>query len=166
MEYEFGKYLPGGAHAIAFLFIEIDPSLADFNIHPAKKEVRLKKLAELRTVLHELLSHELVHRYGGMTQAFETAIYPEFKEFDFSTKEKEIAPGLADQPQVLHSTKYDREMGREFTNCSSNSFRRNMTGKWEENSQIVHLIHTLSVETPHSFQMISGKTIIYPPFDT
>lgn len=129
MEYEFGKYLPGGAHAIAFLFIEIDPSLADFNIHPAKKEVRLKKLAELRTVLHELLSHELVHRYGGMTQAFETAIYPEFKEFVFSTKEKQIAPGLADQPQVLHSTKYDREMGREFTNCSSNSYfvRRDST---------------------------------------
>jgi len=77
----------------------------------------------------KLLSHELVHRYGGMTQAFETAIYPEFKEFDFSTKEKEIAPGLADQPQVLHSTKYDREMGREFTNCSPNSYfvRRDST---------------------------------------
>ena len=34
--------MPGGLHPFAFLFLEIDPSLADFNIHPAKKEVRFK----------------------------------------------------------------------------------------------------------------------------
>lgn len=72
MEYEFGKYLPGGAHAIAFLFMEINPSLADFNIHPAKKEVRLKKPAEVRAAVHALLSNELNTRYKGLTQALET----------------------------------------------------------------------------------------------
>lgn len=65
MEYEFGKYLPGGAHAVAFLFLEIEPSLADFNIHPAKKEVRLKNPAEVRSVVHTLLSNELTTRYRG-----------------------------------------------------------------------------------------------------
>jgi len=65
MEYEFGKYLPGGAHAVAFLFLEIEPSLADFNIHPAKKEVRLKNPAEVRAVVHTLLSNELTTRYRG-----------------------------------------------------------------------------------------------------
>jgi DNA mismatch repair protein MutL len=42
LDYAFSGYLPGGLHPAAFLFLEIDPALADFNIHPAKKEVRLK----------------------------------------------------------------------------------------------------------------------------
>jgi DNA mismatch repair protein MutL len=42
LDYAFSGYLPGGLHPIAFLFLEIDPALADFNIHPAKKEVRFK----------------------------------------------------------------------------------------------------------------------------
>jgi len=42
LDYGFEGFLPGGAHPYAFLFLEIDPALADFNIHPAKREVRLK----------------------------------------------------------------------------------------------------------------------------
>jgi DNA mismatch repair protein MutL len=42
LDYAFSGYLPGGLHPIAFLFLEMDPALADFNIHPAKKEVRFK----------------------------------------------------------------------------------------------------------------------------
>jgi DNA mismatch repair protein MutL len=42
IDYAFSGYLPGGLHPFALLFIEIDPALADFNIHPAKKEVRFK----------------------------------------------------------------------------------------------------------------------------
>jgi DNA mismatch repair protein MutL len=42
LDYCFSGYLPGGLHPFAFLFLEMDPALADFNIHPAKKEVRFK----------------------------------------------------------------------------------------------------------------------------
>ncbi|HRY53658.1 MAG TPA: DNA mismatch repair endonuclease MutL [Spirochaetia bacterium] len=42
LEYGFEGFLPGGAHPCALLFLEIDPALADFNIHPAKREVRFK----------------------------------------------------------------------------------------------------------------------------
>jgi DNA mismatch repair protein MutL len=42
LDYAFSGYLPGGLHPHAFLFLEVDPALADFNIHPAKKEVRFK----------------------------------------------------------------------------------------------------------------------------
>jgi DNA mismatch repair protein MutL len=62
LEYGFEGFLPGGAHPAAFLFLEIDPSLADFNIHPAKREVRFKDpdgprraiVAALRDFLGEL----------------------------------------------------------------------------------------------------------------
>jgi DNA mismatch repair protein MutL len=46
-EFGFQGYLPGGYHPIAFVFVDIDPSLVDFNIHPAKKEVRFRNLPEV-----------------------------------------------------------------------------------------------------------------------
>jgi DNA mismatch repair protein MutL len=59
-EYAFGEYVPGGSHPVAFLFLEVDPALVDFNIHPAKKEARFRNLAELRQLaigtLHSLLA--------------------------------------------------------------------------------------------------------------
>jgi len=46
-EFGFSGYLPGGWFPAAFVFVHIDPSLVDFNIHPAKKEVRIRKLPEV-----------------------------------------------------------------------------------------------------------------------
>jgi DNA mismatch repair protein MutL len=42
LDYAYADYLPGGAHPAVFLFLEMDPALVDFNIHPAKREVRFK----------------------------------------------------------------------------------------------------------------------------
>ena len=47
VEFGFQGYLPGGYHPVAFVFVDIDPSLVDFNIHPAKKEVRFRTLPEV-----------------------------------------------------------------------------------------------------------------------
>lgn len=47
IEYGYTGYLPGGQYPIAFVFITIDPALIDFNIHPAKREVRFKNLPEV-----------------------------------------------------------------------------------------------------------------------
>jgi DNA mismatch repair protein MutL len=46
-EFGFTGYVPGGWHPAAFVFAQIDPSLVDFNIHPAKKEVRFRNLPEV-----------------------------------------------------------------------------------------------------------------------
>ncbi|MEI6388212.1 MAG: DNA mismatch repair endonuclease MutL [Spirochaetota bacterium] len=51
LDQAFDGLLPGGAHPFAFLYIEIDPSLADFNIHPAKREVRFRDPASIRHVV-------------------------------------------------------------------------------------------------------------------
>lgn len=48
MEYAYRGALPGGTWPFVYAFVEVDPDLADFNIHPAKKEVRLAKLDEIR----------------------------------------------------------------------------------------------------------------------
>ncbi|MBN1836894.1 MAG: DNA mismatch repair endonuclease MutL [Spirochaetales bacterium] len=48
VEYAYSEYLPGGHHPVAFLFLELDPAEVDFNIHPAKREVRFRDLAGVR----------------------------------------------------------------------------------------------------------------------
>jgi len=58
LDYAFEGFLPGGTHPAAFLFAEVDPALADFNIHPAKREVRLKDQQGLR------------HAFVGAVKAF------------------------------------------------------------------------------------------------
>lgn len=52
LEYLFSEYLPGGMKPCAFLFVEIDPSQADFNIHPAKREVRIKNPEPIRSAFY------------------------------------------------------------------------------------------------------------------
>lgn len=42
IEYGSEGYFPNGSHPFALLFVTIDSSLVDFNIHPAKREVRFK----------------------------------------------------------------------------------------------------------------------------
>jgi DNA mismatch repair protein MutL len=46
-EYGYAGWVPGGWHPVAFVLVDIDPGLIDFNIHPAKKEVRFRNLPEV-----------------------------------------------------------------------------------------------------------------------
>ncbi len=55
VEHAYSEYLTGGQHPVAYVFLEVDPELADFNIHPAKREVRLRQLPEMRQRLVALL---------------------------------------------------------------------------------------------------------------
>lgn len=42
IEYGSEGYFPNGGHPVAFLFLTVEPSRVDFNIHPAKKEARFQ----------------------------------------------------------------------------------------------------------------------------
>jgi DNA mismatch repair protein MutL len=43
LEYGVQGWFPNGVHPVGAVYIEIDPALADFNVHPAKREVRFRE---------------------------------------------------------------------------------------------------------------------------
>jgi DNA mismatch repair protein MutL len=61
IEYGGQGYFPNGTYPVAALFVTMNPALVDFNIHPAKKEVRFQDISALhhavstsvRTFLHQ-----------------------------------------------------------------------------------------------------------------
>ena len=40
LEFGLAGFFPNGTHPLGSVYVEVDPALADFNIHPAKREVR------------------------------------------------------------------------------------------------------------------------------
>ena len=54
IEYGVTGSFPNGTHPVACLFLNINPALVDFNIHPAKKEARFKDLS----AVHHAISSE------------------------------------------------------------------------------------------------------------
>src|SRR5690554_827490 len=58
VSYGYGERLPGGAFPYFYLFVTVDPELVDFNIHPAKREAKLRNLAEIhQQVVAMIRSH-------------------------------------------------------------------------------------------------------------
>ncbi len=47
IDYGATGYFPNGTHPVAALFLEVNPALVDFNIHPAKREARFKDLSPI-----------------------------------------------------------------------------------------------------------------------
>ncbi len=70
LQYGYNEVLPGGNYPIAFIFIDVDPSLIDFNIHPAKKEAKFKNLQTIHHRLVELIKSFLSqYHYNMLTSA-------------------------------------------------------------------------------------------------
>jgi DNA mismatch repair protein MutL len=61
IELGYDAFLPGGLYPQAYLFIDIDPSLVDFNIHPAKREARFRDLQALTSQVRACL-REFLHK--------------------------------------------------------------------------------------------------------
>jgi len=62
VSHAYTSWMPGGNFPIAFVFIEVDPALLDFNIHPAKKEVRFRNLQDIRQALIRVIRGHLAEK--------------------------------------------------------------------------------------------------------
>ncbi len=59
IEYAYRDYLHGGLYPVAYLFLDVEPELVDFNIHPAKREARFRILPDIHRRIVGALSEYL-----------------------------------------------------------------------------------------------------------
>ena len=88
-EYGFSNFLPGGNYPVAFIFITVDPSLIDFNIHPAKKEVRFRNLPDIhRSVVDSIKSFLSNFEYNYTKSTYKNESFRDFSGFTEILNEK------------------------------------------------------------------------------
>ena len=46
-------------HPLGFIFLQIDPSLVDVNVHPAKSEVRFRNQAQVHDLVRDVIREGL-----------------------------------------------------------------------------------------------------------
>ena len=108
IEYGATGFFPNGTHPIAALFLDVDSSVVDFNIHPAKKEVKFLDIGPI----HHAVSVSTRNFYA------KSAIKP---STDFSLPESRI--GASNPSKNFSSTsslpKSDNFSSSRFSNNSS-----------------------------------------------
>ena len=105
LEYGSQGWFPNGTHPVAAVFVEIDPSLADFNIHPAKREVRFRDPG----VIHHAVS-------GGVKSFFHTLYLSNTNKPEQSTEMEFETEGMESQTETEIRTVY------QHTDYSHNNF--------------------------------------------
>jgi DNA mismatch repair protein MutL len=97
IDYGATGYFPNGTHPVCCVFIEISPHLVDFNIHPAKKEVRFKDIGPIHhgvnSVIRNFYQDETISSLSKESLSFEdtTEELPYLREDTFSPSEKNIS---------------------------------------------------------------------------
>lgn len=55
----YSQFIPKGRFAAAFLFLELNPASVDVNVHPAKREVRLKDEYFVKNFIYDAIANRL-----------------------------------------------------------------------------------------------------------
>ena len=79
VEYAYRNYLHGGLYPVAYLFLQVEPELVDFNIHPAKREVRFRNLPDIHK--------RIVGTLSGFLSAFDNRSVLMDSQFDLPATE-------------------------------------------------------------------------------
>ncbi len=87
VDYAYSSFLPGGCHPVGFLFLDIPPEHVDFNIHPAKREVKFRNLPEIHHIVTDTLGS-----YLGKHNSFRVSAPLTGKQF-YSEKQKSLDIG-------------------------------------------------------------------------
>jgi DNA mismatch repair protein MutL len=80
LEYGVQGAFPNGAHPVGAIFIKIAPHLADFNVHPAKREVRFTNAS----AIHKAITTAL-HNFGHQLRLSTMEVVPSGQEREFDS---------------------------------------------------------------------------------
>ena len=109
VDYAYAAFLPGGCHPVCFLFLEIPPEHVDFNIHPAKREVKFRNLPSIHHTVTEAVSRFLRER-DSFTAELPARDKPAGQ---FSQADLELSPSRAQMPLKKTASPADSVFRRE-----------------------------------------------------
>lgn len=90
ISYGYGEKLPGGAFPYSVLFVEDNSELVDFNIHPAKKEVKLRNKADIHHAITTLISQGLATSIPTIKAKEETPDLEPIAKVSVSYKDRDL----------------------------------------------------------------------------
>ncbi|MFX1511373.1 MAG: DNA mismatch repair endonuclease MutL [Promethearchaeota archaeon] len=160
LEKGYSTFLPSKNYPIAFLFIQMDLSHVDVNVHPTKKEVRFSNEEEIdgsifQSVKKTLSSHELI---------------PEWREEDISTSKPEFTPIRVIPSQISkpRQKSLEKEIGLTESPDSSHAPSFISAAELIDNSSIMETEDdSVTVPLPTIREIdVSGIQIIGQAFDT
>jgi DNA mismatch repair protein MutL len=97
--YGYGEMLPGGAFPYCCLFVTIDPTLVDFNIHPTKREVRIRNKAEVHHAVTTMITEQMRRVIPRLVLSDTTVVQP---NLNIQKQETEAKPNYqrdAEKPE-------------------------------------------------------------------
>ncbi|MDC7222822.1 MAG: DNA mismatch repair endonuclease MutL, partial [Spirochaetales bacterium] len=97
VEYGYDTFLPGGQFPLCFVFIHVDPSLVDFNIHPAKREAKFRVKQEIHHRIVVMVKDHLNRNHTSLDKPAlgDIVRLTERRENNNSAAQQEFAPFTA-----------------------------------------------------------------------
>ena len=100
----FSTHLMKGKYPVSFIFIDINPSLIDVNVHPTKAEVKFKDEGKIYNMIKQAVADGLLYSDLSVQQPAINSVYDVKKEIENSIKDYFINEADAN-PQTLFKSK-------------------------------------------------------------
>ncbi|MBP5357609.1 MAG: DNA mismatch repair endonuclease MutL [Treponema sp.] len=140
IEYGAQGFFPNGLHPVACLFVEMDSSLVDFNIHPAKREARFKD----PSILHHAVStstRDFFKQYTKQTMTEDSSQNDNSSLFDFTES-------LDDKPLNVASRTFPS-----FNHTNSSSYKSSGSSSYSHGNY-----QTSSYPQSNTYRIANNKT--------
>jgi DNA mismatch repair protein MutL len=122
--YGYGEMLPGGAFPYCYLFVTVDPELVDFNIHPAKREVKLRNKAEIHHQVVVMIRQQMAKSLPRL-------------HFDHTASEQQPQFANFDPPPYMPSTDHTSSPRGKIGEPSRNQQSQTHSQDWLERARKV-----------------------------
>jgi DNA mismatch repair protein MutL len=139
IDYGATGYFPNGTHPVAALFLEVNPALVDFNIHPAKREARFKDIAPIHRSISQAVRQ--FFRNYSVSKISAQAVDALFPSGDTHQKEPQKPSSLVAQ------TLWTEEQGHTTENIYDQGPLQVSSKKWWQQSREEHFKHDRPTES-------------------
>jgi DNA mismatch repair protein MutL len=110
----YGELLPGGSFPYCYIFLTIDPTLIDINIHPAKKEAKIRIQSEIHHSIVMMIKNQMIR---DIPQFTDDGIQEDLPLENFTNNDETKEPDTVKSNWDL--AKNNTEQNNEYNNSTS-----------------------------------------------